>query len=139
MRTIRMISVVIALSVVSACGGFDRVAAYRPPLTVSGSISVPGERVDGGWTECVAEDGYDDIAQGAQVTVTDQDGRVLAVSELDAGAMPGGDSGRCLFTFTVSPVPSGQRLYGIHVGNDHRGVMRYTADQLSHQVALTIG
>jgi hypothetical protein len=94
--------------------------------------------------ECIGEGGYDDIAPGAQVTVTAPDGTVLAVGHLGAGGTVGGDGSRiggsCVFPFEVAGVPAGRGLYGIEVS--HRGVVVYQESDLSTVLdgpTLTIG
>ncbi len=94
---------------------------------------------------CVADDGYDDIDTGAQVVVTDEAGTTLGIGDLGIGILTtsSGDStgpaDRCQFQFAVSDVPTGKKFYGVHVGNQARGILRYTADQITEPLTLTIG
>lgn len=82
--------------------------------------------------------GYDDISSGAQVTVTDPAGTVLAVTQLGTGAV--GDEGNCSWPFTISAVPEGSKFYQIHIGNQARGEVSFTRDQLAEGPAsLTLG
>lgn len=78
--------------------------------------------------------GYSDLAAGAQVTVTDENAAVLAVTELQA---PTSVELNCEFAFSVA-VPPGHKFYGFEVS--HRGVIRYTEAQVrSGSVSLSIG
>ncbi|MGW7534148.1 hypothetical protein [Amycolatopsis sp. NPDC054798] len=75
-------------------------------------------------------DGYRDISDGAQVTLVDETGRVVATTALHRSGGPtdivDGVWVRT-FTFEFAEVPSAER-YGVHVGNDHRGTMWKDAD-----------
>lgn len=103
-------------------------------VSVSAGKTVPGqtEYTDGG--DCVLGGGYDDIRQGAQVTVKDQSGNVVALGALDAGHI---QRQRCQFGFTVENVPDGKDFYSVEVS--HRGELKYTRDGLNQALALTLG
>jgi len=95
---------------------------------------------DGGVTssgnDCqgASDSGYDDIRLGAQVTVTDQSGKTIAVSELEQGMYTGSDM--CVFPFKVK-VPSGKKFYGVTVS--HRGMIQFTEKQMKDGPGLTLG
>jgi hypothetical protein len=123
----------IALALLAAgCG-----SSAPPPFRVTGEMDVtdasPAADSDG--CQFAADDGYSDITQGAQVTVS-AGGRVLAVGELQEGTEPG-DSGTCDFPFTVSGVPGGHSLYGVQVS--HRGTLYYSRAQLRAGITMTLG
>lgn len=88
---------------------------------------------------CAGSGGYDDLAEGAQVTVSDAAGKTIALGELGPGkVVSAGDVvGGCQFRFTVKDVPAGQKFYGVEVS--HRGVVRYTADDAHERIVLSIG
>lgn len=91
--------------------------------------------------ECWGEDGYDDIAGGAQVVIRDSDGTKVGLGELDTGALTE-DSDRfyaapCLFPFAVTDVPAGDdagAVYSVEVA--HRGEVSFS---LGDMVELTLG
>ena len=94
--------------------------AVQTSFSVTGSLTIASDC--GSW-------GYDDLREGAEVTVTDESGKVLAV-----GALSG--SG-CVYTWQVNGVPVGPKLYGVTVG--HRGAVHYTEAELRAGVQLSIG
>ena len=81
------------------------------------------------------DSGYDDIAEGAQVVITDQFGATVAIGELEAGIISMG--GTYLFQFTVRDVPPGKRFYGVEVS--HRGRVQYDEAKLRAGPELSIG
>lgn len=91
---------------------------------------------------CATKDGYDDIHEGAQVTVTDENGKVVGLGNLTSAGLwaDAPDTlvimSQCRFNFTVA-VPSGATFYRIEVA--HRGVVRYTASEVATEVHLTLG
>lgn len=104
---------------------------------------------DGG--TCLADDGYDDISENSQVTVTDGAGEVVGVGRLNPGVQTGsvglsvGDflgSGYrapiCAFSFEFT-VPGGGEFYNLSVGNSNRGEITYTAEELATGIFLTLG
>lgn len=64
---------------------------------------------------CAGSGGYSDIRDGAQVTVTDETGKLLGVGSLNEGV---GVSGSCLLTFDTIEVPKA-KFYSVEVS--HRG------------------
>lgn len=114
-----------------------RASASSSPTTagisVAGSLAVKDRTGEAG-QPCTTSDGYDDLAVGTQVTVSDEAGTVLAVADLGEGLSTGST---CDFPFTIT-VPPGHKFYGFEVS--HRGVIRYTEDQVrSGSVSLSIG
>lgn len=117
-----------------------------PPLDVTGAISVPGGITAGGseggnYQPCITSGGYSDIRAGAQVVVTSAEGKVLAVSKLDKGALsvPSGASWgerSCVFSFRAQ-VPAGQDFYGVEVA--HRGAVVYPAARMREHLVLSLG
>lgn len=102
-------------------------------ISVTGSLAVKDGFGEVG-EPCETSDGYDDLAVGTQVTVTDEAGTVLAVANLEEGSSTGST---CEFPFTIS-VPPGHKFYGFEVSR--RGVIRYTESQVrSGSVSLSIG
>lgn len=105
-------------------------------VRVAGTMSLPGGGYvgngfkDGG--RCYGNQGYDDIDAGAQVTISDDSGRTLAITQLRGGRV---SELECVFKFRAT-VPAGKRFYGIEV--THRGVIKEPESKLGH-VALTLG
>ncbi|TWP50256.1 hypothetical protein FKR81_21370 [Lentzea tibetensis] len=99
-------------------------AARSNGFTVTGSMTV---------SDCRSR-GYNDIHAGAQVEVTNQANDVLGVGVLES------DKGYCKFKFSVSGVPSGEKLYGVTTGNSNRGVIWKTEQQARTEgFHLTLG
>ncbi|WP_331740519.1 hypothetical protein OG613_46475 (plasmid) [Streptomyces sp. NBC_00015] len=74
---------------------------------------------------CEGTGGYDDIAEGASVTVYGADGDVIATGSL-------GDSetitfGTCKFGVAVEDVPKGEKFYKVEVS--HRGTVQLSAEE----------
>lgn len=88
--------------------------------------------------ECEGTGGFSDLREGAQVTVTDAAGSVVAIGALQAGASP--LVGTCVFPFTIKDVPGGSGFYGVQVGGEQRGTVRFTEDQMrSGAVEIGVG
>ena len=113
-------------------------------LSIGGTVSVAGGVSQNGLDGepcALAEAGYEDIRDGAQVVITDASSKTIAVGKLGPGKMrrPGGADAsdrHCVFAFEVS-APRGHDFYGIEVS--HRGRLQYTAAQLQAPLELTLG
>ncbi|MFG1846787.1 hypothetical protein [Micromonospora carbonacea] len=136
----------------TGCGSNPEPAAAPPPtksaaplpLLIRGTFSLELPKFI--WSEethtCAGMGGYDDIAGGTQVLVTDPAGVNLAVGALDDGQPvidPDDDSRAtsCLFEFEVPNVPSGKGIYGIEVGR--RGKVQYKEADLGEKLSLSLG
>jgi hypothetical protein len=125
-------------------------------FVVTGTITVEAgdrsEATDGG--SCVTDGGYADVRVGAQVTIKDAGGVVIAVGALDVGhtsdvqSLPKFNSDtatienvpqatQCVFGFSVADVPEDMSFYAIEVS--HRGELRYQRDTLSKPLMLSLG
>jgi len=91
------------------------------PFTVTGTLTIEDDCT--GW-------GYDDLHDGTEVTLTDENGKLLAVGQLTR-------TSTCSFTFTLENVPPGRQFYGITIS--HRGTLHYSEQQLRQGVELSIG
>lgn len=104
-------------------------------ITVDGTLVLldrKGYKVNG--VSCDPSGGYSDIGPGTQVVVSDAAGTTIGIGQLDRGSnRPDG----CTFTFRIEGVPDGHDFYGIAIGK--RGTMRYTPDQLTKTVELSLG
>lgn len=102
-------------------------------FTLEGSLTL----VDayGTSSSCATYGGYSDIAPGADVTVRDAEGTVVASGALQSGRMSGAG---CRFPFAIADVPGGSAFYQVEV--THRGLVTFTADELAAGGAqLTLG
>lgn len=111
------------------------VLARDSTITVDGTlVLVDRTSYKNSGVSCDPKGGYSDIGPGTQVVVSDAAGTTIGIGELDRGAnRPDG----CTFTFRVEGVPTGHDFYGIAIGK--RGTMRYTPDQLTKLVELSLG
>lgn len=84
--------------------------------------------------------GYSDVASGGQVSVVDRAGTVLATGTFGAGTDEG--DGSCEFTADVPRVDAYLPAYGVTFGNQNRGTINSTRDELSTNAwtfELTLG
>lgn len=109
-----------------------------PTMTVRGSISV-FDLDGGGWAgssgACTLSGGYGDIQPGAQVTVTGEDGKTLAIGSLGQGKL--GAPFTCVLPFTVRQIPVGEKFYRVEV--THRGAVVETERQMRAGPDLSLG
>jgi hypothetical protein len=82
---------------------------------------------------CHGTGGFSDINGGAQVVVSDDAGKTLAITSLRGGKLTSGF--QCRFLFTVQ-VPGGLGFYGVTV--THRGTLKESEADLGN-VSLTLG
>jgi len=112
-------------------------------ITVTGTMLVPpplfSEEL---FAPCTSREGYEDIAAGSQVVISDQDGRTVGIGSLDAGVLQPGkvlpELYRCEYSFTVIAEPGGD-FYAIAIGGPQRGSVEFTAEQLTAPVELSLG
>lgn len=113
------------------------VAAYatREPerFTLRGSITLYNHtgRDRAPLPICGGLQGFADINEGAQVTVRDAGGAVLALGRLERGEWQT-DTGECRFEIKVPGVPDGEDFYQVEVA--HRGSIT-----VNNQEAKTTG
>ncbi|GHE84488.1 hypothetical protein GCM10017786_15220 [Amycolatopsis deserti] len=108
-------------------------------FTLNGSMAVSCTSTYG----CV---GYSDIHSGAQVEVYNEKREILATGYLTKASEPSASRGGystsvvTTYTFTIPDVPRGAKQYGVHVGNDNRGIIWATEDDASTLgFVLTLG
>jgi hypothetical protein len=87
--------------------------------------------------DCYTGGGYDDIQSGAQVTVKDESGTVIALGALDPGHSDDVLSRTCVFGFVAADVPGGKSFYTVEVA--HRGELKYTPEEAARPLELTLG
>lgn len=106
--------------------------------TITGKVGLTD--IDGDWTEgepCSGSGGYEDLREGARVTVADGGGETIAVGRVDDSKAE--NEFGCLLSFTVEDVPSSD-FYDIEVAS--RGGLKYSHQELEDDewdVFLTIG
>lgn len=76
-------------------------------LKVNGSCSGPG---------------YNDLGDGTTVELRDKKDEVVAATTLRS-------DGYCAYSFMLRDVPAGHGLYGLKIGDGHRGVQWATEDE----------
>lgn len=105
-------------------------------MNVRGAINLHAGQYLVAGDACFGKGGYDDLAPGAQVKVTDESGKILGVGRITQGVGSVGTG--CTLLFNVDNVPRGGKFYGIEVS--HRGVIQKTETQiLADEVEFTIG
>jgi hypothetical protein len=134
----------LAVLLLLAAGGVIAYLALRPAaasstastMAVTGTVDV-NDGADGRHygQPCTTVGGYQDIAEGAAVVVSDSAGKTVALGRLGPGKGVLGNND-CGFSFTVN-VPAGLGFYGIEVS--HRGRIQYTEADLARPVQLSLG
>lgn len=159
--------VLLGVGVSAGCAGMP--SQQRDVFVLSGSIAtVPSARAGEISTYerdvqlfegmgCVADSGFDDIAEGNQVLVKNASAEVVALGELGPGefafAQPinvpeevdiynvsvlGGDYYSCVFPFNLDNVPSGENFYSVEIGNVARGEVVFTEEELRAGIELDV-
>lgn len=107
---------------------FILIAISPGKLTVTGDVNVLGNTSVSSYSttsaSCSTYGGYNDIAEGASVTVRDASDAIVGIGSLSAGTS---SSGSCVFAFTVPDVPE-SAFYSIEVSK--RGALTYSADDV---------
>jgi hypothetical protein len=107
-------------------------------ITVHGTVQL----IQGQFTEidsgCEGAGGYSDIQQGAQVTVSGPDGKLLAFAKLPAGHAPYSSMSayECDFNFTLT-VPSGKGIYIFAI--PRRGSLQLSEARLNNSPTVRLG
>lgn len=146
-RLVVLVLCVVVLGVVG-CGGSEAGTSTTTPATTHtltgglvlaglgtyGRDEPPGEGTQGGPCHGNQNMGYDDIAAGVPVTVTNQTGEIIGATTLAAGwfneqetANPGDPPGGCVFPFEVAGLPDAT-FYSVEVGQ--RGELTYSLSEL---------
>ncbi len=133
-----------------ACGGQATHSKSAPTTTVAPIYTITGTMAlhgtlfsldntdtisyDQDTLACFGTNGYDDIKEGAEVTVVNQDGKTIGNSVLNAGRLPDTPANinthetTCSFSFTVHDIPRAD-FYKIEVA--HRGQLTYSFSEMS--------
>ncbi|MFD3537016.1 hypothetical protein [Streptomyces sp. NPDC058664] len=86
---------------------------------LTGTFLLTSSVVSDGEGGCEGSDGFDDITEGAAVTVYDASGTVIATGGLGESTRTGTT---CRFDVLVPGVPTGQGFYKVEV--THRGTLQ---------------
>jgi hypothetical protein len=143
---IRLTVAAMVLVSLAGCGGNDdekqaaaATTTTRALHTITGTLVLIGTEDEDYLTAgqyCFGYQGYDDITDSAQVTVTNEAGTVIGTTQLGQGLA---GKGECRFTFQVPNVPVA-KFYSVEVS--HRGkVTSSHAEMEASQwsVAMTLG
>lgn len=87
------------------------------PIEVEGVLLLSGAQyttVSDTDNTCYGVGNYDGLQGGTQVTVSDANGKIVAVGELDTGTTDGQSD--CSLHFAVTDVPEGVGPYGVTIG-----------------------
>jgi hypothetical protein len=142
-RTV-LVAAAIGAAAVAVIGSVVAAAVYaysanRTPETfeILGAITLEDSITTSGLPdgfECAGKGGYKDIGPGAAVTVTDEQGTLLAKGAI---ATSSGGSNGCWLDFTVSDVPRGSAFYKVEVS--HRGELTYTESEAESGLVFSLG
>lgn len=121
-----------AASVVALIDSTDEPESFAitGTMTVSGSI---GYSTANGF-ECEGRNGYSDISPTAAVSVSDENGTLLAKGDLTSSTK---SSTSCVFDFAVADAPRGSKFYQVEVS--HRGSLSYTEEEAESGLSLSLG
>jgi hypothetical protein len=76
---------------------------------------------------CTGQGGYGDLGGGAQVVLTDEQGRTLSTGRLSAGEF---DGLGCVFSFALEEVTRSD-FYALTVAGGNRGQLQYSYEELA--------
>ncbi|MDX3615347.1 hypothetical protein OG920_18775 [Streptomyces europaeiscabiei] len=104
----------------------ETLAAETEPstFTLTGTFELTEGAVGDGLGGCEGSGGYDDITEGAAVTVYDAAGTVVATGQLGDSTL---SSGTCTFEVAVEDVPRGEDFYKVEIS--HRGTVQLSGDE----------
>lgn len=112
-------------------GGIWAITANSGPskqdtFTMEGSFALTEEASSDGDGGCEGSyhSGYDDISEGASVTVYGASGDVIATGYLGDSELAGS---ACVFEIAVADVPKGEKFYKVEVS--HRGTVQVSAKE----------
>ncbi|MFJ8504936.1 hypothetical protein [Streptomyces avermitilis] len=107
---------------ITANSGPDAPATF----TLKGSFALTDSVVPDGNGGCGGTRGYDDILEGASVTVYGASGDVVATGGLGNSTYDG-DAYDCTFKVAVPDVPKGEKFYKVEVS--HRGTVQLSGKE----------
>ncbi|MFF2124411.1 hypothetical protein ACFVW1_03235 [Streptomyces olivochromogenes] len=118
-----------------ASAAVSPLTASPDTFTLTGDFKLTDGATSDGLGGCEGTGGYDDIAEGAAVTVYDAAGSVIATGSLGSSSY---DVPNCNFDVSIDGVPGGEDFYKVEVS--HRGTVQLNADQAKNGLfAATLG
>lgn len=106
-----------------------------------GQTRGPSKKPDGNWDlGDMPEEGdvctADAVSAGEQVTVTDENNKVVGVGEWSVGTYQNDETASfCRFTYSIADVPEGSKFYGVKFGeNDVIQLSRAEAEDQTYSV-----
>lgn len=131
-----VISTLVVLVVVVAALAVRSLVTRSPSHTIAGTMTLYESSGGLNGAYCYGESGYDDIEDGAEVRVTDEDGTLIGSGNLESGRM---DAGDCVFKFEVPDVKD-TSYYSVEVS--HRGGLSFSKSEMESngwEVHATLG
>lgn len=116
---------VVTVLVVAIAGAVWIALASTSTFTITGTLEVDLDLGCG-------KGGYSDLHDGTEVELINSKNEVLRTAELEV-------AGVCQFEFTLTEVPTGENLYGVRLGNGHRGTTWKTEDEAREGFMLGVG
>lgn len=119
----------------AAAGGGLFFALHDGTFHATGTFTLIGGAYPDDRNSCSGGGGYDDIANGAAVTIYGASGAVVGVGQLRDGVYR---DYSCVFRVDVPEVQSGEDFYQIEVS--HRGKISVSEDDAANgRIALSLG
>jgi ABC-type Fe3+-hydroxamate transport system substrate-binding protein len=138
MRTIAAVLLVLTLA---GCGTAQPKAPAT--ITVSGRFFIEGNNsltmeTPAIGVACFGYHGYDNIKQGAQITIADGAGTTVALGTLPEGRLTnmGTSTRECMFAFTVPNVPTGKGFYTVSIEGHGK---KYSEADTAYPLTLSVG
>lgn len=85
---------------------------------------------------CAGLGGYDDIAVGGEVVISNDAGKTLAITQLKGGYVVDANATECKFSFSAK-IPGTGKFYGIAIG--HRNTVKFSRAEMKSGPTLTLG
>lgn len=122
-----VLGVVIGAGVVGSIWAITANSGSSGPgtFTLKGTFTLTEDATTDGLGGCKGTGGYDDIQEGASVTVYGAGGDVIATGNLGDSKSPSYDT--CAYSIAVEDVPKGEKFYKVEVS--HRGTVQMTAEE----------
>lgn len=120
----RLLSSLALVLTVCSCSSSSSTHTLTGNLTLTSAGDFPRLGIDN--PSCAGTGGYDDITEGAEVTVRDDKDKLIGTGKLLLGFRV--DDDHCTFKYTVTKIPSA-KFYVVTV--THRGGVSYSAAEMA--------
>ncbi|MDF3301208.1 hypothetical protein [Streptomyces tropicalis] len=136
-RTAGLLGLAVGAGIVGAIWAITANVHSGPAtFTLNGSFALTEDAGSDGSGGCEGTGGYDDISEGASVTVYGASGDVIATGHLGDSASV--SYGTCNFDISVPGAPKGEKFYKVEVS--HRGTVQLTAQEAENgALAASLG